>query len=65
MPFVVSGWENHSFVAIHSGMTDSMLAQGKIVPGSGTDDFEDIKGTIEFKSDETSKSIIIDYELPS
>lgn len=52
-----------SFVAIHGGMTDTMLAQGRIVPGSGTDDFEGISGTIEFKSDETSKTIIIDYEL--
>ena len=52
-----------SFVAIHGGMTDTMLAQGRIVPGSGTEDFEGISGTIEFKSDDTSKTIIIDYEL--
>ena len=52
-----------SFVAIHGGMTDEMKATGKIVPGSGTDDLADIRGTIEFKSDENSKTIILDYEL--
>ncbi len=54
-----------SFVAIHGGMTDEMLAQGKIVPGSGTDEFEGIRGTIEFKSDEKGKTIIIDYSIPN
>lgn len=52
-----------SFVVIHGGMTDEMLAQGKIVPGSGTEELEGIKGTIEFKSDEVGKTIILDYEL--
>jgi hypothetical protein len=33
------------------------------VPGSGTDEPEEIAGTIEFKSDENSKTIILDYEL--
>ncbi len=53
-----------SFVAIHGGMTDSMKATGKIVPGSGTDELEDISGTIEFKSDDDGKTIILNYELP-
>jgi len=52
-----------SFVAIHGGMTDEMLAKGKIVPGSGTDGLENICGTIEFKSNEDGKTIILDYEL--
>jgi hypothetical protein len=52
-----------SFVVIHGGMTDDLKAKGKIVPGSGTDELEDIAGTIEFKSDENSKTIILDYEL--
>ncbi len=52
-----------SFVVIHGGMTDEMLAKGKIVPGSGTDELEHITGTIEFKSDANSKTIILDYEL--
>jgi hypothetical protein len=54
-----------SFVAIHGGMTDEMLATGKIVPGSGTDELEDISGTIEFKSDDDSKMIILEYDLPA
>ncbi|MGI8670521.1 MAG: DUF3224 domain-containing protein [Aridibacter sp.] len=54
-----------SFVIIHGGMTDEMLAKGKIVPGSGTDELEGIRGTIEFKSDENGKTIILDYELPN
>lgn len=52
-----------SFVAIHGGMTDEMKAAGKIVPGSGTDDLEGISGTLEFKSDENGKRIILDYSL--
>lgn len=52
-----------SFVAIHGGMTDEMKASGKIVPGSGTDDLEGISGTLEFKSDENGKRIILDYSL--
>ena len=52
-----------SFVAIHGGMTDDLKAKGKIVPGSGTDELEDISGTIEFKSNEDGKTIILDYEL--
>jgi hypothetical protein len=53
-----------SFVAIHGGMTDEMKAEGKIVPGSGTDELEHITGTIEFHSDDTGKIIILNYELP-
>ncbi|MGI8543208.1 MAG: DUF3224 domain-containing protein [Aridibacter sp.] len=53
-----------SFVVIHGGMTDNLKATGKIVPGSGTDELEDISGTIEFKSDEEGKTIIFEYSLP-
>ena len=52
-----------SFVAIHGGMTDEMKASGKIVPGSGTDDLTGISGTLEFKSDEDGKRIILDYSF--
>ena len=52
-----------SFVVIHGGMTDDLKATGKIVPGSGTDELEDISGAIEFKSNEDGKTIILDYEL--
>ncbi len=52
-----------SFVAIHGGMTDEMKAEGKIVPGSGTDELEDIRGTLEFHSDENGKIIILDYSF--
>ncbi len=52
-----------SFVAVHGGMTDEMKASGKIVPGSGTEDLKGISGTLEFKSDETGKRIILDYSL--
>ena len=52
-----------SFVAIHGGMTDEMKASGKIVPGSGTDDLKEISGTLEFKSDESGKTIIFDYSF--
>lgn len=50
-------------MVIHGGMTDEMKAVGKIVPGSGTDELEGIRGMIEFKSDETTKTIILDYEI--
>ena len=52
-----------SFVAIHGGMTDEMKAAGRIVPGSGTEDLTGISGTLEFKSDESGKRIILDYSL--
>ncbi len=52
-----------TFVAIHGGMTDEMKAEGKIVPGSGTDELEGIHGTLEFHSDENSKIIILDYSF--
>jgi Protein of unknown function (DUF3224) len=52
-----------SFVAIHGGMTDEMKAAGRIVPGSGTDELAGISGTLEFKSDEDGKRIILDYSL--
>ena len=50
-----------SFVAIHGGMTDEMKASGKIVSGSGTLEFRGISGTLEFKSDEDGKRIILDF----
>lgn len=53
-----------SFVAIHGGMTDAMKASGKIVHGSGTDELKGISGTLEFKSDEGGKTIILDFALP-
>jgi len=52
-----------SFVAIHGGMTDEMKAVGKIVPGSGTEELQGISGTLEFKSDEGGKTIILDYSF--
>ena len=52
-----------SFVAIHGATTDEMKAAGRIVPGSGTDDLKGISGTLEFKSDESGKRIILDYSL--
>lgn len=52
-----------SFVAIHGGMTDEMKAEGKIVPGSGTDELEGIRGRIEFHSDENEKTISLDYSI--
>ena len=52
-----------SFVAIHGGMTDEMKAVGRIVPGSGTEELAGIGGTLEFKSDEGGKTIILDYSL--
>lgn len=52
-----------SFVAIHGGVTDEMRATGKIVPDSGTDELKGITGTLEFKSDESGKQIILDYSL--
>ena len=61
--FVEIDGRKGSFVAIHGGMTDEMKAEGKIVPGSGTDELEGITGTIEFKSDENTKTIILDYEF--
>lgn len=54
---------NGSFVAIHGGMTDEMKAEGKIVPGSGTDELEGITGKIEFHSDESGKTISLDYKI--
>jgi hypothetical protein len=52
-----------SFVAIHGATTDETRALGKIVPGSGTDALNGISGTLEFKSDESGKRIILDYLL--
>ena len=52
-----------SFVAIHGGMTDEMKASGRIVPDSGTDELKGISGTLEFKSDESGKRIILDYSF--
>ena len=52
-----------SFVAVHGGMTDEMKASGKIVPGSGTGGLKGISGTLEFKSEESGKTIIFDYSF--
>lgn len=59
--FVEIGNRTGSFVAIHGGMTDEMKASGKIVPGSGTGELAGISGTLEFKSDDDGKRIILDY----
>lgn len=52
-----------SFVAIHGATTDIMKAGGKIVPGSGTEELKGIKGTLDFKSDDSGKRIILDYSF--
>ncbi len=52
-----------SFVAIHGATTDEMRAVGRIVPNSGTDELQGISGTLEFKSDEDGKRIILDYSF--
>lgn len=52
-----------SFVAIHGGMTDEMKAFGRIVPGSGTGELKGISGTLEFKSDDEGKRIVLDFSL--
>ncbi len=44
-------------------MTDEMKAEGKIVPGSGTDELEHITGTIEFHSDENGKTLSLHYSI--
>ncbi len=53
-----------SFVMTHGGTTDVMRAGGKIVPGSGTEELRGISGTVEFRSNENGKSIILDFALP-
>lgn len=40
-----------------------MKAAGGIVPGSGKDELEGIGGTLEFKSDEDGKAIILEYSF--
>jgi len=61
--FVEFAGRKGSFVAVHGGMTDEMKAVGKIVPGSGTEDLKAISGTLEFKSDESGKRIVLDYSF--
>ncbi len=61
--FVEIEGKKGSFVAIHGGMTDEPKASGKIVPGSGTGELKGITGTLEFKSDESSKTIVLDYSF--
>lgn len=61
--FVEFDGRKGSFVAVHGGMTDEMKALGKIVPGSGTNDLKGISGTLEFKSDESGKRIILNYSF--
>ena len=52
-----------SFVMIHGATSDENRAGGKIVPGSGTDELKGISGTVEFKSDENGKRIILEFTL--
>lgn len=52
-----------TFVAIHGGFTDEGRAAGRIVPDSGTDQLAGISGTLEFKTDESGKRIVLDYSF--
>lgn len=61
--FVEIEGRSGSFVAIHGGFTDEMRAAGRIVPGSGTGELKGIGGTLEFKSDEGGKTLILDYSF--
>jgi hypothetical protein len=53
-----------TFVLIHGAThspNDTSKALGKIVPNSGTGELEGISGTVEFKTDENGKNIILDF----
>ena len=55
-----------SFVMIHGGIhtpSETSRATGTIMPNSGTGDFKSIGGTVEFKSDESGKRMILDFTL--
>ncbi len=55
-----------SFVAIHGAThspKETSRALGRILDGSGTGELSGISGTIEFKSDEDGKRIILDYSI--
>jgi len=55
-----------TFVLIHGGThtpQETSRALGIIAPNSGTGELRGIGGTIEFKSNENGKSILLDYTL--
>ncbi len=57
-----------SFVMIHGGTHTPKVtsrALGFIMPDSGTGELEGISGTVEFKSNENGKNIILDLALPN
>ena len=55
-----------TFVVQHSGIRDtdgSGPAYGDVVPGSGTGDFEAVKGTMSINEDDAGKFFLLDLEL--
>jgi hypothetical protein len=55
-----------SFVMMHGAThtpQETSRAGGIIAPNSGTGDLSGISGTVEFKSDENGKNIILDFAL--
>lgn len=55
-----------TFVVVHGAThspRETSRAVGTIAPNSGTGELAGISGTIEFKSDETGKNIILDFTL--
>jgi hypothetical protein len=55
-----------SFVMIHGAThtpQETSRALGFIMPNSGTGELEGISGTVEFKTDEKGKNIILDFVL--
>ena len=60
------GGRKGSFVMIHGGThtpQETSRALGFIMPNSGTGELKGITGTVEFKSDENGKSIILDFDV--
>ncbi len=58
------GGRTGSFVMIHGGIhtpAETSRATGIIMPNYGTDELRGISGTVEFKSDENGKNIILDF----
>jgi hypothetical protein len=58
------GGRNGSFVMMHGAThtpQETSRACGIIAPNSGTGDLTGISGTVEFKSDENGKHIILDF----
>ncbi len=56
-----------SFVIMHRAAhtpVETSRAVGSIAPNSGTGELRGLSGTVEFKSDENGKSIILDFALP-